>query len=90
MSEAGYSPEELRRRKVASDCFKRATEAMAKQNWDYAVEMFVTTVKMVPDNLMYRQSLCGCLRKKYKDNKTGASMTFLKLSSIRSRIKKSA
>ena len=88
MSDAGYTPEEQKKRKLASDCFKRATEAMAKQNWEYAVEMFVTAVKMVPDNLMYRQSLIGCLRKKYKDNKTGASMAFLKLSGIRSRVKK--
>ena len=88
MSGAGYSPEEQRKRKLASDCLKRATEALAKQNWEYAVEMFATAVKMVPDNLMYRQSLRGSERKKYKDNKSGASMAFLKLSSIRSRIKK--
>ncbi len=88
MSGAGYSPEEQRKRKLASDCLKRATEALAKGNWDYAVEMFMTAVKMVPDNLMYRQSLRGSERKKYKDNKTGASMAFLKLSSLRSRIKK--
>ena len=88
MSDGGYSPEEQRKRKLASDCLKRATEAMAKQNWDYAVEMFGTAAKMVPDNLMYRQSLRGSERKKYKDNKTGASMAFLKLSSVRSKIKK--
>lgn len=88
MSEAGYSAEELRKRKLAADCFKRATEAMAKQNWDYAVEMFQTAVKLHPDNLMYRQSFLGCLKRKYKDNKTGAGMSFLWLSGIRSRIKK--
>jgi tetratricopeptide (TPR) repeat protein len=88
MSDGGYSPEEQRKRKLASDCLKRATEALAKQNWDYAVEMFATAVKMVPDNLMYRQSLRGSERKKYKDNKSGASMAFLKLSSVRSKIKK--
>ena len=88
MSGAGYTPEEQRKRKLASDCFKRATEALAKQNWDYAVEMFGTAVKMVPDNLVYRQSLRGSEKKKYKDNKKGASMAFLSLSSIRSKIKK--
>lgn len=88
MSGSDYSPEEQRKRKLASDCLKRATEAMGKQNWDYAVEMFMTAVKMVPDNLMYRQSLRGSERKKYKDNKTGASMAFLKLSSVRGRIRK--
>ncbi len=88
MSDAGYSPEEQRKRKLASDCLKRATEAMGKQNWDYAVEMFSTAVKMVPDNLMYRQSLRGSQRKKYKDNKSGASMAFLRVASARSKVKK--
>lgn len=88
MSDAGYSAEEQRKRKLATDCFKRATEAMAKQNWEYAVEMFATASKLQPDNLMYRQSLTGCLGKKYKQNKTGASMSFLKRSGINSKIKK--
>ena len=88
MSDAGYTPEEQKKRKLASDCFRRATEAMAKQNWDYAVEMFLTAVKMVPDNLVYRQAHHGCLRKKYKENKIGANASFLWLSGIRSRIRK--
>jgi len=88
MSMDGYSPEEQRKRKFASDCFKKATEAMSKQNWDYAVEMFSVAVKMCPDNLMYRQALRGVERKKYNDNKTGKSMAFLSLNSVRSKIKK--
>ena len=88
MSDAGYSAEVQRKRKLANDCFKRATEAMSKQNWDYAVEMFATSAKLAPDNLMFRQSLTGCLGRKYKQNKSGASMSYLKLSGIRSRIKK--
>lgn len=85
MSMEGYSPEEQRRRKLATDCYKRGSEAMAKQNWDYSCEMFGTAVKVVPDNVVYRQSLRGVQRKKYKDNKTGASMAFLKINSIRSK-----
>ena len=88
MSMDGYTPEEQRKRKFAMDCFKKATEAMAKQNWDYAVEMFCTAVKMVPDHIAYRQQLRGCERKKYKDNKSGKSMAFLTVNSIRSKIKK--
>lgn len=89
MSEdAVTSPEDARKRKLAADCFRRATEAMAKQNWPYAVEMFATAAKMHPDNVMYRQAHGGCLRRMYKDNKTGGSANFLKMSGIRSRIKK--
>jgi len=88
MSDAGLTPDEQRKRKLAKDCFQRATQAMGKQNWEYAVEMFVTCVKLVPDNLVYRQNLRVTERKKYKDNKSGASMAFLKVSSLRSRAKK--
>ena len=89
MSMESYAPEEQRKRKFASDCFKKATEAMARQNWDYAVEMFSIAIKMVPDNLMYRQSLRGLERRKYNDNKTGKSMAFLSVRSIRAKVKKS-
>ncbi len=88
MSTEDSSPEEQRKGKFAADCFKKATEAMAKQNWDYAIEMFGVAVKMKPGIVTYRQALRGVERKKYKDNKTGASMAFLKLNSIRSKIKK--
>lgn len=88
MSDDGYSPDELKKRKYASDCYKRAGEAMNKQNWGYAVEMFLMCSKLVPDNLMYRQALRGCEKKKYNDNKSGASMAFLKISSARSKVKK--
>ena len=88
MSMEGYSPEEQKRRKLAADCMKKATEAMQKGSWDYACQMFGTAVKMWPDNVMLRQSLRGCQRKLYKDNKSGASMAFLKVNSARSKIKK--
>lgn len=88
MSMDGNSPEEQRKRKFASDCFKKATEAMAKNNWDYAIEMFTVAIKMVPDNLMYRQALRGVEGKKYNNNKTGKSMAFLSVNSVRSKVKK--
>ena len=88
MSMDGNSPEEQRKRKFAADCMKKAMEAMAKGNFDYASEMFGTAAKLVPENLVFRQSLRGCQKKKYKDNKSGASMAFLKVNSARSKIKK--
>ncbi|HEY4260727.1 MAG TPA: tetratricopeptide repeat protein, partial [Schlesneria sp.] len=88
MSMDGYSPEEQKKRKLASDCMKKATEAMQKGSFDYASQMAGTAVKMVPDNLLFRQTLRGCQRKLYKDNKSGASMAFLKINSVRSKVKK--
>jgi tetratricopeptide (TPR) repeat protein len=74
----------------ASDCYRKGTEAMNKQNWDLAVEMFGMCVKLVPDNMGFRQHLRGVTKKKYNDNGTGAG-TFAKtkIMGLRSRIKKS-
>ena len=74
--------------RLAAECFRRATEAMSKSNWDYAVEMLDQCIIFVPENLMYRQTKRGCSQKKYKDNKTGARMASMKLMKIRARIKK--
>jgi tetratricopeptide (TPR) repeat protein len=84
----GNSPEEQRKRRLAAECMKKATEAMGKQSWDYACQMWGTAAKMVPDNVAYRQNLRGCQRKLYKDNKSGASMAFLKINGVRSKVKK--
>jgi hypothetical protein len=59
---------------------------MFHQNWDHAVEMFAKASKLHPDNLMYRQSLTGSLRKKYKDNKQGHECLSTEIPIIRSRI----
>lgn len=75
--------------KIAADCWRKGTEAMARENWDYAIDMFSKSVALVPDNLMYRQTLRGCERKKYKDNGSGARMASVKLMGVRTKIKKS-
>ncbi len=74
----------------ASDCFRKGTEAVGKKNWDLAIEMFGMCVKLIPDNIGFRQQLRGVTKKKYNDNGTGAG-TFAKtkIMGLRSRIKKS-
>lgn len=76
--------------KLCADCWRKGTEAMQKQNWDYAIQMFGTCVNLKPENRVYRQTLRGCTQKKYENNKTGAgTLAKTKLMGIRSRIKKS-
>lgn len=74
--------------KIAADCLKRGTEAMQREQWDYAVEMFTQSVKLVPDNVLFRQSLRGATRRMYKDNGSGAKMAGMKLMKVRGRLKK--
>ena len=74
--------------KIAQDCFRKGTEAMAKQNWDYAIEMFGQSVKFAPSNLLFRQTLRGVERRKYPKG-TGAKMAGMRLMGVKASIKKS-
>ncbi len=72
--------------RIAAECFKKGTEALNKANWDYAIDMFTKAVRLVPDNLLYRQTLRGAEYRKYNNNKTGAKMAGLRLAGVRTRI----
>jgi tetratricopeptide (TPR) repeat protein len=75
--------------RIASDCWKKGNEAIPKENWDYAIQMYGKACELVPHNLAYRQSLIGTVRKKYGDNGRGASMAGMKLMGSRGKLKKS-
>jgi tetratricopeptide (TPR) repeat protein len=70
--------------KMAMDYFNRGSEAVRSGNFDDAIEMFMTAVKLVPDNLIFRQSLREAEKKLYKDN--GAGMAGLKMKPAEARL----
>jgi len=74
--------------RIARECWVRGNEALPKENWDYAIQMYRTSVNLVPGNLTFRQSLRFTEYKKYDDNKKGAAMASMKLMGPRGRIKK--
>jgi tetratricopeptide (TPR) repeat protein len=78
------------KKKIAADCFRKGNDAMEKRNFDYAVKMHSSAVQLVPDNLMFRQTLRGCERYLYGNNKKGArfSRMRLRLKGIRGKIRK--
>ena len=75
------------RKKIAPECFRKGTEAMAKQNWDYAIEMIGQAVKFDQGNLLFRQTLRGCEQRKYPKG-TGAKMAGMRLMGVKTSIKK--
>ena len=77
-----------RNKDLAKKCWKHGSEALAKQNWDLAIQMFFQAAKEDPANLFYRQNLRGAEEKKYGDNGKGASMSGLKLRGPKSSLKK--
>ena len=74
--------------RMAQECFRKGTEAMAKQNWDYAVEMIGQSVKFLPSNLLFRQTLRGVEKKKYPTKGAGAKMAGMRLMGVKASIKK--
>ncbi|MGC1275824.1 MAG: tetratricopeptide repeat protein [Planctomycetaceae bacterium] len=77
------------KKKIAAASWKRGSEAMAKEDWDFAILMLGQCVSLVPDNLMYRQALRGVEYRKYGNNKSGAKMSGARLMGVRTMIKKS-
>ena len=76
------------KKKIAGDCWRKGSEAMSKENWDYAIDMFGKAVALVPDNLVYRQTLRGVETRKYNNNGSGAKMAGVKLVGARGKVKK--
>ena len=74
--------------KIASDCWKKGNEAIPKENWDYAIDMYTKACKLVPHSLTYRHSLRATERKKYGDNGKGAAMAGMRLMGVRGKVKK--
>lgn len=88
LPEDGEAPVDDRRKEMALRCYRKATEAMSRSNFDYTIEMMTQCCRIDPGNLMYRQVLRGAEEKKYNNNKTGSRTAFLSVTGIRTNIKK--
>lgn len=77
-----------RDRDIANQSFTHANQAALKANYDYAINLYTQCCKLAPDNLLYRQSLHGVLKKKYGDNKKGSRMAAVRVMGPKSKVKK--
>ncbi|MEZ6046729.1 MAG: tetratricopeptide repeat protein [Planctomycetaceae bacterium] len=75
------------KKKIASECFRKGNQALESQNLKYAIEMYGTSVKMVPDSLLYRQTLRGTEKRFYNDNKSGKRFSGLTITKLKTKIK---
>jgi tetratricopeptide (TPR) repeat protein len=64
MSSESDSPELQK----AKTFFQYGNDAVHKSNFDYAINMYREACKLVPDNMVYRQSLRGAQRKKFNND----------------------
>jgi predicted Zn-dependent protease len=59
-------------RRIATQLFERARQAMQTGNYDYAIELLQTCCKLDPANLIYRRSLRRTEKTKYDNNLRGS------------------
>lgn len=70
----------------AAQCWRRGTLVMNDQNWDKSIARFRRAALLVPDNVLYRQSLRGCEFKKFGDDRARAVLSLSDLSRLVARI----
>ncbi|MCA8985062.1 MAG: tetratricopeptide repeat protein [Planctomycetaceae bacterium] len=72
---------------IAKQCWQRGSKAVNNGQFDFATDMFFTSVSLVPDNLAYRESLRSAEFMKFKDNTKGAGlMARPKLMALRNKL----
>jgi tetratricopeptide (TPR) repeat protein len=76
------------KKKIAADCWAKGNQALEKRNFDYAIEMYGKAVELVPDNLLFRQTLRSTEYKKYENNQSGAKFASVRLAGTRNTIRK--
>jgi tetratricopeptide (TPR) repeat protein len=81
-------PQDSNKKKIAADCFLKGNQALEKQNFEYAIDMYSKCVQLVPDNLMFRKTLRGAVRRKYEGNKSGVKFASVRLTGTRNTIRK--
>ncbi len=83
------SPISPAKRKRLQQAFEAANLQMRQENYDYANELFTQCVLGDPANPVYVQSFLGNLKQKYKNNKKGSNLAFIKGAGSQSMVKKS-
>lgn len=63
-------------KRIASDSFARAKEAIGSGGLDYAISLLLTCCKLDPGNFFYRQTLRKTQKEKYGNNLRGSRLAF--------------
>ena len=84
---SNWEPPSAAAKKRLQKCFEHASKQMVQDNFDYATELFGQCVLGDPSNQVFLQNFLNNLRKKYNDNKKGATLSWVQ-GGARSAIKK--
>jgi serine/threonine protein kinase len=78
------SPEQQR---AAAGQFARASQVLGEDNFDYAIQLLLSSCRLDPCNLAYRQKLRQTEKRKYHDNQRGEVLAWLRTLPTRARLR---
>ncbi len=76
------------KRKRLQQCHEHGSKMASQENFDYATTLFTECVAGDPGNFLYLQDFLENLKKKYKNNKKGDSMAFLRTAGMKAGVRK--
>jgi tetratricopeptide (TPR) repeat protein len=74
-------------RRIATGQFERANQVIATGNYDYGIRLLLSSCKLDPANLIYRQALRRTEKTKYNNNLRGSWLAGLTTWATRAKIK---
>lgn len=77
----------VEQRRIAAERFEHARQAVAKDNYDYGIQLLLTCCKIDPSSMIYRQELRRAQKKRHNNNMKGSTFSFLSTAPHRTKLK---
>jgi hypothetical protein len=77
----------LDQQRAAAGQFERASQVLAEDNFDYAIQLLASSCRLDPLHLAYRQALRQTEKRKYHNNRHGVWLAWLRTLPLRARLK---
>ncbi|HJT79059.1 MAG TPA: tetratricopeptide repeat protein [Gemmataceae bacterium] len=74
-------------RRIAAGQFERANQVIATGDFDYGIRLLLSSCKLEPSNLIYRQKLRAIEKAKFKNNLRGSRLSGLTSMTTRAKLK---
>ncbi len=74
-------------RRIAAGQFERANQVIANGDFDYGIRLLLSSCKLEPANLIYRQKLRAIEKAKYKNNLRGSLLSGMTSMTTRAKLK---
>jgi serine/threonine protein kinase len=78
----------LEHQRAAAGQYERANQVIAKGDYDYGIQLLLSSCRLDPGQLTYRQALRQAEKRKYRNNRRGARFFWLRTLLLRGRLRR--